>query len=79
MEENALKICLSDFSVRVSLCNEGLRLRQGGFFSCAAPEYGPLFSEICGVFFAVGVNAEKYKMKKQFNRMRQLANQTVGR
>ncbi|KAF0032776.1 hypothetical protein F2P81_015066 [Scophthalmus maximus] len=28
---------------------------------------------------ARGVNADKYKMKKQFNRMRQLANQTVGR
>lgn len=36
-------------------------------------------NEICGEPLPPGGNAEKHKMKKQFNRMRQLANQTVGR
>lgn len=35
--------------------------------------------EICGEALPPAGNAEKHKMKKQFNRMRQLANQTVGR
>ncbi|XP_069016172.1 rho GTPase-activating protein 44-like isoform X3 [Embiotoca jacksoni] len=42
------------------------------------PTFIPI-NEICGVALLLGGNAEKHKMKKQFNRMRQLANQTVGR
>jgi len=52
-----------------------------GITGMFAPDYVSLFWEKCGLFCARGVNAEKKntKMKKQFNRMRQLANQTVGR
>lgn len=56
--------------------------RVMGITGMFAPDYVPLFWEKCGLFCARGVNAEKKKytkMKKQFNRMRQLANQTVGR
>ncbi|XP_035468876.1 rho GTPase-activating protein 44-like isoform X12 [Scophthalmus maximus] len=35
--------------------------------------------EICGAALPPGGRADKHTMKKQFNRMRQLANQTVGR
>ncbi|AWP19019.1 putative rho GTPase-activating protein 44 [Scophthalmus maximus] len=45
---------------------------------CSQTPYGTAFIAGLGCC-QTGVNADKYKMKKQFNRMRQLANQTVGR
>ncbi|KAK7919413.1 hypothetical protein WMY93_010697 [Mugilogobius chulae] len=42
---------------------------------CGGLTFYPI-NEICGAALPRG---EKHKMKKQFNRMRQLANQTVGR